>query len=106
MFLLSEVPLYSIRLGGAIKIAMPQLIWHPFQKSTARGLLRLRATVSKVYSHSNGTTFVREKDTRKDSWKQCGTDGPRPGRHLPARHQQPEVNYLPRFGPQLISLEE
>jgi hypothetical protein len=21
-------------------------------------------------------------------------------------HQQPEVNYLPRFGPQLISLEE
>ena len=23
-----------------------------------------------------------------------------------ASHQQPEVNYLPRFGPQLISLEE
>ena len=25
--------------------------------------------------------------------------------HRPS-HQQPEVNYLPRFGPQLISLEE
>ena len=26
-------------------------------------------------------------------------------RHLLPSHQQPEVNYLPRFSPQLISLE-
>ena len=30
----------------------------------------------------------------------------RNGKGYEDSHQQPEVNYLPRFGPQLISLEE
>ena len=42
----------------------------------------------------SGMVHLREER----EWRAAATGG--------GGHQQPEVNYLPRFGPQLISLED